>query len=168
MKYFVKEWLIPIIVALVIVLLINKFIFILVTVPTGSMKDTIMPNDRLFVTKIFKIEELHREEIIVFESEELGKTLVKRLIGLPGDKVEILTNGDVLINDKKLKESYTRKSTNKHQVFQVPKKHYFFMGDNRAESWDARKWDNPYIHKDTIIGKVVFRFFPFTRVGMVK
>lgn len=168
LKYFVKEWLVPILIALVIVLLLNKFIFILVTVPTSSMENTIKPNDRLYVTKLFKTEEIERGDIIVFESDELGKTLVKRLIGLPGDEVEILTDGTVLINGDKLDEPYTIKSTNRYQIFQVPEGHYFFIGDNRPGSWDAREWKNPYIPEDKIVGKVVFRFFPFTRIGKVE
>lgn len=168
MKYFVKEWLIPILIALIIVLLLNKFIFILVTVPTGSMEDTIMPNDRLYVNKLFKIEEVDRGDILVFESDELNKTLVKRLIGTPGDKVEIKTDGTVYVNDTRLIETYATRSPNKHQIFEVPEDHYFFMGDNRPYSADARAWKQPYIHKDKILGEVVFRFFPLNRIGVVK
>ncbi len=168
LKYLVKEWLVPILIALVIVLFLNRFIFILVTVPTGSMENTIMPNDRLYVTKLFKTEDIKRGDIIVFDSDELDKTLVKRLIGLPGDKVEILTDGKVLINGEKLDEPYAVKSTNRYQIFEVPEKHYFFMGDNRPGSWDAREWNNPYIPEDKIVGRVVFRFFPFTRIGKVQ
>jgi signal peptidase I len=66
MKYFVKEWVVPIIIAFVIVLFLNKFIFILVTVPTGSMEETIIPGDRLYVNEIFDVNKAQRGDILVF------------------------------------------------------------------------------------------------------
>jgi len=84
MKYFIKEWVVPALIALVIVLLLNTFVFQLVTVPTGSMISTIMPGDKLYVNKIFDIGKVRRGDILVFKSHELDKQLVKRLIGLPG------------------------------------------------------------------------------------
>ncbi len=169
MKYFIKEWIIPILVALVIVLLLNKFVFILVTVPTGSMEDTIIPGDRLYVNEIFDINKAERGEIIVFRSLELdNKRLVKRLIGLPGDKVEVKEDGSVIVNGEKLYEPYVIGSTGQAKTFNVPEKCYFFLGDNRPISYDARFWNNPYISEDQIIGKVLFRFFPFNRIGNVE
>ena len=101
MKYFIKEWVVPALIALVIVLLLNTFIFQLVTVPTGSMISTIMPGDKLYVNKIFDIDKVKRGDILVFKSHELNKYLVKRLIGLPGETVEIKSNGDVYIDGSK-------------------------------------------------------------------
>lgn len=169
MKYFVKEWIIPIFIALVIVLFLNKFIFILVTVPTGSMEDTIMPGDRLFVNELFKVEDAHRGDILVFKSEELDNTrLVKRLIGLPGETVLVKENGDVYINGKKLDEPYATEYKGESKEFKIPDDSFLFLGDNRPISYDARYWDNPYISKDKVIGKVLFRFFPFDRIGSVQ
>nr|WP_312577913.1 signal peptidase I [Sedimentibacter sp.] len=169
MKYFVKEWIIPILVALVIVLFLNKFVFILVTVPTGSMEDTIIPGDRLYVNEIFNIDNVQRGDILVFRSIELeNKRLVKRLIGLPGDTVEVKENGSVFVNGEKVDEPYVIESTGQAKTFNVPDNCYFFLGDNRPISYDARFWNNPYISADQIIGKVVFRFFPFNRMGTVK
>ena len=80
MKYFIKEWVVPIAIALVIVLFLNKFVFILVTVPTGSMEDTIIPGDRLYVNELFNVKDAVRGDILVFKSEELdNKRLVKRI-----------------------------------------------------------------------------------------
>lgn len=169
MKYLIKEWIIPIVIALVIVLFLNKFIFILVTVPTGSMENTIIPGDRLYVNELFDIEKAKRGDILVFRSEELdNKRLVKRLIGLPGEKVEIKEDGNVFINGEKLDEPYVVEATGQAKTFDVPENCYFFLGDNRPISFDARYWNNPYINKDKIIGKVLFRFFPFSRVGSVE
>lgn len=170
MKNFIKDWVIPSLIALVIALLINRFIFQLVEVPTGSMISTIMPGDRLYVNKIFNVENAKRGDILVFDSEELNKYLVKRLIGLPGDKVEINSAGEVFINGQLLDEPYAIKSTGEQleQTFEVPEDCYFFLGDNRPQSQDARSWKQPYINKKHIKGEALFRFFPFNKIGKLK
>jgi signal peptidase I len=63
LRYFFKEWVLPVIIALIIVLFLNKYVFILVTVPTGSMEDTIIPGDRLFVNELFDIDDVKRGDI---------------------------------------------------------------------------------------------------------
>jgi len=167
-NYLIKEWIVPIVVALIIVFFLNRFIFILVTVPTGSMIKTIEPGDKLFVSKLIDEDNLERKDIVVFNSEELDKILVKRLVGLPGEKVYIDREGNVYVNEEKIEESYAVKSTQEAQEFFVPDDSYFFLGDNRPNSRDARYWENPYINKKFIMGKAVFRFFPFTRIGRLK
>lgn len=169
MKYFIKEWVVPIAIALVIVLFLNKFVFILVTVPTGSMEDTIIPGDRLYVNELFDVKDAVRGDILVFKSEELdNKRLVKRLIGLPGDVVEVTSNSEVYVNNEKIDEPYAVKWEGEAKTFKVPDNSYLFLGDNRPISYDARYWENPYINESKIIGKVLFRFFPFNRVGKVE
>lgn len=169
MKYFIKEWVVPVVIALVIVLFLNKFVFILVTVPTGSMENTIIPGDRLYVNELFDIKEAKRGDILVFKSDEIGnKRLVKRLIGLPGETVEVKADGNVYINGEKLDEPYVVESEGDAKTFEVPDHSYFFLGDNRPISYDARYWQNPYIDESKIIGKVIFRFFPFNRIGNVE
>ena len=169
MKYFIKEWVVPIAIALIIVLFLNKFVFILVTVPTGSMESTIMPGDRLYVNELFNIKDAARGDILVFKSDELDeKRLVKRVIGLPGETVEVMVDGSVYINGEILDEPYAVEVESEAKVFNVPKNSYLFFGDNRPISYDARYWDNPYIDESKIIGKVLFRFFPFNRIGIVE
>lgn len=168
MKKFINEWIIPTIIALAIVLFLNKFIFILVTVPTGSMEKTIMPGDRLYVNKLFNINDAKRGDIIVFDSDELNEKLVKRLIGLPGETIDINENGEVFINGQKIEEPYVNQSRGIAQTFKIPEGKYFFLGDNRPVSVDARYWSNPYISGDKIIGKAIIRFFPLNRIGVLK
>ena len=168
MKTFINEWVVPTIIAIVIVLFLNKFVFILVTVPTGSMETTIMPRDRLYVNKLFDVKDAKRGDILVFYSDELNEKLVKRLIGLPGDTVEINENGEVFINGEKLHEPYIRQSRGEAQAYTIPEGTYFFLGDNRPISVDARYWSNPYIAEDKIIGKATFRFFPLNRIGKLE
>lgn len=169
MKYFIKEWVVPVAIALIIVLFLNKFVFILVTVPTGSMESTIMPGDRLYVNELFNIKDAARGDILVFKSDELDeKRLVKRVIGLPGETVEVMADGSVYINGEILDEPYAVEVEGEAKVFNVPENTYLFFGDNRPISYDARYWDNPYIDESKIIGKVLFRFFPFNRIGKVE
>ena len=168
MKKFINEWIIPTVIAVVIVLFLNRFIFILVTVPTGSMETTIMPGDRLYVNKLFSIKDAKRGDILVFHSDEMDARLVKRLIGLPGETVEIKENGEVFINGEKLKEPYVKQAGGAAQIYEIPEGKYFFLGDNRPVSVDARYWSNPYISEDKIIGKAVFKFFPINRIGKLE
>mgnify|MGYP000889343843 CR=1 FL=1 len=168
-KQFFKEWVVPVLIALVIVLFLNKFVFILVTVPTGSMEDTIIPGDRLYVNELIDVDSAKRGDILVFKSDELdNKRLVKRLIGLPGETIEIKSDGSIYIDKVKLKEPYAVETQGEEEIFIVPDNSFFFLGDNRPISYDARYWDEPYISKDKVIGKVEFRFFPLNRIGKVK
>ncbi|MDD3226297.1 MAG: signal peptidase I [Tissierellia bacterium] len=169
LRYFFKEWVFPVAIALIIVLFLNKFVFILVTVPTGSMEDTIIPGDRLYVNELFDVDNSKRGDILVFKSDELdNKRLVKRLIGLPGETVEIKRDGSIYVDGEKLKEPYAASSQGEDKVFVIPESFYFFLGDNRPISYDARYWNEPYISEDKVIGKVEFRFFPLNRIGEVK
>lgn len=168
-KQFFKEWVVPVLIALVIVLFLNKFVFILVTVPTGSMEDTIIPGDRLYVNELIDVDSAKRGDILVFKSDELdNKRLVKRLIGLPGETIEIKSDGSIYIDKEKLKEPYAVETQGEEEIFIVPDNSFFFLGDNRPISYDARYWDEPYISKDKVIGKVEFRFFPLNRIEKVK
>lgn len=165
MKKFFKEWCVPAFIALCIVLLLTNFVFQIARVPSGSMIPTIEIGDWLFVNKMINNNELKRGEIIVFDSNEEDKLLVKRLIGLPGEKVEIKRNGKVFIDGELLDEPYAVPNIQSERTFDVPKDCYFFLGDNRPNSKDARYWENPYINKESIEGRVDFRVFPLNRIG---
>lgn len=167
-KYkFIKEWVVPILSALVIAFLLKHFVFFNVYVPTGSMIPTINKDDKVIVTRIFSLNSLKRGDIIVFDSDELGETLVKRLIGLPGDKVDI-KNGEVFINGSKIEEDYVKNKDKYNGSFEVPQGKYFFLGDNRPISNDARFWGNHYIDGSKIEGKAQFVFYPFNDFGKLK
>ncbi len=164
---FFKEWVIPILSALVIVFLLRQFVFFNVYVPTGSMIPTINKDDKVLVTRIYNYGNLKRGDIIVFYSDELGETLVKRLIGLPGDKIEI-RNGEVSVNGEKLNEDYVKNKDQYNGNFEVPEGKYFFLGDNRPISLDARYWKDHYIDSSKIEGKAQFVFYQFNDFGKLK
>ena len=164
---FFKEWIVPIISAIFIAILINKLIFFNVIVPTGSMIPTINKDDRFMVTRIYNTNNIERGDIIVFYSEELQKLLIKRAIGLPGDHVEI-NNGMVSINGQSIQEDYVKNNNNYSGIFDVPEGKFLFLGDNRADSWDARRWINPYIDAYEIRGEARIRIYPFNNIGVLK
>ena len=161
------DWCIPIIAAIIVALLINKFLLFKVLVPTGSMEPIIMPGDQIFVTRIYNPEKIKRGEIIVFNSKELHDRLVKRVIGLPGDEVDINDKGEVFINGKLLTQDYVKYPSDKTGHFVVPEGKFLMLGDNRADSLDARYWQNPYIDGKDILGKAVLRVYPFNRFGLL-
>ena len=164
---FFKDWIMPIISAAIIYLLLNKFVFFNVQVPTGSMIPTINIDNRAVVTRIHNFDNLKRGDVIVFYSDELRERLVKRLIGLPGDKIDI-KNGVVFVNGEQLKEDYVKNKDDYNGSYEVPKGKYFFLGDNRPISKDARYWINPYIDSSAIEGKAQFIFYPFNEFRIIK
>lgn len=166
-RKIIQDYFIPLLIGIGIAMIINVF-FMRTVVPTGSMLPTIQLNDRLLIQKTYDTHSLKRGDIVVFEpnTEQNEKLYIKRLIGLPGDKIEFkLVDGvsTVWINGERLEESYvTNHSTEDiSKIYYVPEDSYFFLGDNRAESYDARYWQNNYIHESQIRGKMIFNFTQF-------
>jgi signal peptidase I len=167
-KKILKEWVIPFGIEILVLLFIIKFLFFFVIVPTGSMIPTIDKASVLFALRVHDPEKLERGDIVVFESDELELTLVKRLVGLPGDHVVITEDGDMILNGEPVEEDYVfyKDSDPDHAGdFQVPEGCYLFMGDNRSGSNDARLWEEPYIPGEKITGKAVFTIWPVGNFG---
>lgn len=167
-KKIISDYIIPIAVAVILAVLIRQFLIFKIIVPTASMYPTIKDNDQIMVTKVYNPNSLKRGDIVVFDSKELKEELIKRLIGLPNDKVEIKADGQVYVNGTKIKQDYVLNNGGKSGSFTVPAGHYFFLGDNRNNSWDSRYWNNPYIDWSDIKGKARFIIFPLNRIGMLK
>lgn len=141
-------------------------------VASGSMLPTLEINDRLMVDKLsYHWSNPQRGDIIVFSPTEtlkrqnLKDTFIKRLIGLPGEKVEI-KQGRVYINDQLLQEQYIdEKLAYQWGPVTVPANSYLMMGDNRDNSYDGRYWG--FVPRDNIIGKAVVRFWSPDRLGKI-
>lgn len=169
---FFKEWGIALIGAALLALVINKFIFVNVSSPTPSMEPTIMVNERVFVSRIFSKDKLQRGDIVIFWSEERHNTMLKRVIGVSGDKIEIKENGDVIINGEKIQEEYVKRQIKEGSVYpglnfgtyNVPEGKVFLMGDNRSNSRDSRYWNDPYVDCKEVKGVAKFIFFPFNKI----
>ena len=109
-----------------------------VSIPSESMLPTLQVGDQLLVKKVVS-STLKRGDIIVFLHD--GQPFIKRLIGMPGDTINI-ENGKVFVNGSPLDEPYLGTSDRYSGVFFVPEGAYFVLGDNRADSYDSRYWEN--------------------------
>lgn len=163
----IKEYVIIIGGAIILTVLIQKFVIFKAEIPTGSMIPTLEVDDQVFVSRLINKDKLKRGDLVVFNSKEKDKILVKRLIGLPGETIE-LKGTEVFINGKKLEEDYVKHPSEDNYTFKVPEGKYLFLGDNRASSEDARYWENSYIDQDDVMGEVVLRIWPFDRIGNIK
>ena len=147
------------IVTVAVIVVLFKVIFQLSWVPSGSMETTI-PEDTLLISwqlpYMVSDPTPQRGDIVTFWSDELGKLLVKRVVGLPGDEITF-QDGYTYINGEMLDESYLPRQgiTQCSASFLVPEGCVFFMGDNRTGSNDARFWKQPYISVDNIRAKVM-------------
>ncbi|ACD23472.1 signal peptidase I [Clostridium botulinum] len=164
---FIKEWGLTIISAVVIGLLLWKFLIYTVWITSGSMIPTLEVKDRLVATRVHNPENLNRGDIVIFDSDELKEILIKRLIGLPGDHIEI-KNGIVSVNGEQLVEDYVKNNEDYDRIFDVPQGEYFFLGDNRANSDDSRYWKNPYIKSEKIQGKAKVKIYPISDFKVYK
>ncbi len=164
---FIKEWGLTIISAIVIGLLLWKFLIYTVWITSGSMIPTLEVKDRLIATRVHNPENLNRGDIVIFDSDELKEILIKRVIGLPGDHIEI-KNGIVSVNGEQLEEDYVENNEDYDRIFDVPEGEYFFLGDNRANSDDSRYWKNPYIKSEKIQGKAKVKIYPISDFKVYK
>lgn len=165
MKNIIKGWVIPFGIEILVLLFVIKVLFFFVVVPSGSMIPTIDEASILFATRVHDPTTLERGDIVVFQSDELGITLVKRLIGLPGDTVILDKEGKLSINGERVEEPYVFYKAAVSGKFQVPEGHYLFLGDNRSGSNDARVWKQPYISGEKICGKAQFTIWPVANFG---
>ena len=157
------SWIKTILLAVVIAVCINTFVIVNANVPTGSMENTIMAGDRVIALRFsYMFGDPKRGDVAIFKypDDPTGKTnYVKRVIGLPGEIVEII-DGEVYIDGEILEESYIREETiGSYGPYEVPEDCYFMMGDNRNNSLNSRFWDNTFVEEDQMLGKVVLKYF---------
>ena len=177
------DWIVTIAGAVGIVLAIKAWVVNPYRIPSSSMEPTLhcaRPgvgcearfSDRVLANRfIYRFRSPHRGEIIVFKTpreaqERCGAsgTFVKRLIGLPGDTVSE-RNGFVSIDGRRLSEPYVRPGRRDHETgtWHVPTGEYFFMGDNRSQSCDSRRWGA--VPRKDLIGKVFATYWPPNRIS---
>ena len=157
--------LITIAIAFVVGLVVSRLIISNAVVPTGSMEATVDEKAMIIVNRTaYWFGEPQRGDIVAFPAPDDKETLyLKRIIGTPGDKVEIKGH-QLYINDIAYKEDYITikypESDINYGPYTVPDGYYFMLGDNRDESYDSRFWDHKYVPLDDIIGKVHFQYIP--------
>lgn len=156
LKRFWKEWR-EVILILAAVFVVFKFVIQIAWVPTGSMETTLPTKSVLLgwqLSYLVSDPVPERGDVVTFRSDELGKVLVKRVIGLPGDEISF-RDGYVYINGQQLEEAYlpAQGVTVSDNTFKVPEGCVFFLGDNRTGSFDSRFWSDPYISIHKILAK---------------
>ena len=157
----IKE-LIPYIIIIVAVVLIRTFIITPVKVDGDSMKETLNDNDILL---LYKLGSIKRFAIVVLDEAYDNEKIIKRVIGMPGETVSI-KNDKIYINGKVIDNSFAYGTTSDVDKIELGEDEYFILGDNRLISKDSRYFGP--VTKGEIIGKVVFRLFPFNKIGTVK
>lgn len=160
-------------VVLVITFLIITFVGQRTHVSGDSMKNTLYHGDQLIVDKItYRFKDPVRYDIIVFPYQYEENTFyIKRIIGLPGETVQI-ADGDIFINGEVLQESYGREVIQDPGMAAEPielgEDEYFVLGDNRNASSDSREPSVGVIHQKDIVGRAWIRIWPLNRVGILK
>lgn len=173
-----NDWVKSIIIAAFIAVLLMQLI-VPTVVREHSMEPSFYGGDYLIVGKInYKISSPHRGDVIIFKSDipmntaepsQAKKLLIKRIIGMPGDVINISDN-EVSINGEVIDEPYINEGGTPGDVvnYVVPKDSYFVMGDNRTVSIDSRRNEVGPVHKDRIIGKALIRLYPVNKIGLIK
>lgn len=172
-----KNWGEPFVVAAILAIVIRTFLLGPYKIPTGSMIPTFMIGDRIFVDKVtYRFREPERGDIIVFKYPlDKKKDFVKRLVGLPGEKLEIIEgklyiNGAVLEGEPFSKNYYYNVKDSDYgklgQVVSIPEDSYFAMGDNSAHSSDSRSWG--FVPKENLVGKAFLIWWPPKRIKIAQ
>ena len=166
------SWLRDLSVSVVIAIIVILFLYQPVKVEGTSMTPSLINEERIFINKFvyrFGLSDIVRGDTIVFWApEDPSRSYIKRVIGVPGDTVEIV-DGTVILNGKRLEEPYLidinrdRMSMTRRVVEPA---HYFVLGDHRNSSNDSRSWGT--VPRDAIYGKAVFVYWPLNRLGLLR
>ena len=177
-KNEIIEWLESFVFALLVVQLFFIFVFRIVMVDGISMNDTLVNGDRLIMSHVNYTPKF--DDIVVIKSDAANKILIKRVIGVEGDKVvvnynenHVYVNDELIPNDhiKEIMLDSTMYFDSTYRIadgvyeYDVPEDHIFVMGDNRNDSKDSRSIG--FIPDEEIMGKAVFRIYPFKSIGSV-
>ena len=169
------SWIIEIAIVLMMAFVLVYFIGMRTSVVGQSMSETLENGDQILVNRfMYKVIGPKANDVIVFlpNGNEKSHYYVKRVIGLPGETVDIrdgyiyIDGADTPLDEDYLKEDWTVATGNYH--FEVPEDSYLMLGDNRNDSWDARYWTNPYVREDKILGKAAVIYWPVHDIGKLE
>ena len=178
-KKFIKieeevfSWVETLVFAIIVLVIVNSFFFRTTVVDGISMEPTLYDGELLIVSKLFYNVPQKGDVVTFYSAKRYDEVLVKRVIAKEGDTVDIdYDTGIVYVNGEALDEPYIaeriRFKGDVQMPCTVPEGCIFAMGDNRNHSTDSRESTVGMVPYESIIGRVVFRFFPFDRIGTVK
>lgn len=143
-------------IGIIVALAVFKFILITAVATGADMEGTISSGDRILGTRLdVEEEEIERYDILFFTpSDNPEKLCLKRVIGLPGETIEI-RDGEVYADGRLLDDSFVKYPMNRRGdgIYTIPEGCYFFLGDNRNNSYDSRFWDEKFVPLDNIKAK---------------
>ena len=165
----IEGWIKEIFFATLTAVLIIVFLVQPVRVEGNSMLPRLHDSERVFVNKfLYRVSDIERGDIIVFwYPGNTSKSFIKRIIGLPGETLEI-RSGLVSLDGKPYREPYVPPAFEDRSDFgpvKIPDNHYFVMGDHRNTSNDSRSWGT--LSANLIFGKAIFRYWPLSRIGSI-
>jgi len=158
------SWAKLIVFTVLLAVMLNQFVIVNASIPTGSMESSIMPNDRIVAFRLsYLFTDPDRFDIVIFRfPDDESRLYVKRIIGLPGETITI-RDGSVYINDDQtpLRDDFIRDgvAVGDYGPFYVPAESFFMLGDNRGNSEDSRAWNEPFVHRNGILGKAIFKYY---------
>ncbi len=165
----VRGWARDIFLTALIAILVVIFVVQPVKVEGTSMEPWLEPQDRIFVNKfVYYFSGVKQGDIVVFwYPKDKTKSFIKRVIGLPGETVEVRA-GVVYLNGEKLAEPYLagELDNDSYPLQVVPPDQYFVLGDHRNSSNDSRDWG--FVPKQNIFGEAVFRYWPLSKLGLIR
>jgi|SRR6185369_4160622 len=166
------SWLRDLTVSVLIAVVVILFLYQPVRVEGTSMMPSLVDQERIFINKFgyrFGITDINRGDTVVFWFPgDPSKSFIKRVIGVPGDKVEV-TDGKVSVNQTVLDEPYVPEAYRDHvstPLRVVPPGEYFVLGDHRSSSNDSRMWGT--VPRHYIYGKAAFVYWPLDRMGLLR
>lgn len=152
------------VIALVVALVLTQVVFVNAQIPSESMEDTIMAGDRVVGFRLsYLAKDPARTDIIIFRfPDDESQLYVKRIIGMPGETVEVI-DGQVYINgllNTQVNAHVKGTPVGDFGPWTVPEDSYFVMGDNRNLSYDSRYWRNTFVSRGAVVGRAALRIFP--------
>lgn len=144
-----------------IAVLIHRFVAFPTIVRSDSMRPTLESGDLLLTNRASRRTRVRRGEILVYRVTDGAETRIRRLIGLPGDRVQMLDDGVVMVNGEPVYEPYARRSGGFRGSFLVPADRYFVLKDHRGDPFDTPAWRESFVPVGDVVGVARVRLFPW-------